>query len=183
MKRLIKINESCYIICDDSEIKEGEWFYNQSTNYIGQTLRKEGNFWVCNNMEGFHLLSEAKKITHSTQPIETTLGMKAFIVGGIKELSLSEVEEAINGYSVEKIKKEYNQGNNQDVFTKGIEQGIEIGFKAHQELVKDKLFTIEDIKTFYKCVKTHTFDEAMSLIFPKTEWGIEIDEQGKLKLI
>lgn len=73
MVKVIKISEIHYIIVDDSEIKEGDWFYNEPTNYVGQALRKEGKFWVCNNIEGFHLLSAAKKITHSTQPLEGKL--------------------------------------------------------------------------------------------------------------
>ena len=55
-------------ITSDKEIKEGDWFYNEPTNYIGRTLKKEGKFWICDNINGFHLLSEAKKIILTTDP-------------------------------------------------------------------------------------------------------------------
>jgi hypothetical protein len=53
-------------ITSDEEIKEGDWFYNEPTNYVGKILKKEGKFWVCENMDGFHLLSMAKKIILTT---------------------------------------------------------------------------------------------------------------------
>jgi hypothetical protein len=33
---------------------------------VGKILKKEGKFWVCENMDGFHLLSMAKKIILTT---------------------------------------------------------------------------------------------------------------------
>ena len=53
-------------ITNNEVIKEGDWFYNEPTNYVGKILKKEGKFWVCENMGGFHLLSMAKKIILTT---------------------------------------------------------------------------------------------------------------------
>lgn len=121
----------------------------------------------------------------------------------IKPLSLSEVEEAINGCSVEEMAENKYPIN---PFYDGEElchpdtndelrEGYIEGFKAHQELVKDKLFTIEDMKRIYE--KGYSagrselssresdkikYDYIQSLL-PKTEWDIEITPEGKIKLI
>jgi len=67
-----------------------------------------------------------------------------------------------------------------------------LGFKAYQELVKDKLFTIEDIDNAYiqgkndesiSGNKKKMREEYLQSLLPKTEWDVEFDEQGKLKLV
>lgn len=77
---------------------------------------------------------------------------------------------------------------------KGYVGGYQQGFKAHRELVKDKLFTLEQINqainlayvsgcngdTYQDCQK---FIEEQLELLPKTEWDIEFDEQDKIKLI
>ena len=180
--KLIKLSELHYIIVDDSEIKEGKWLFDKQ---FGISKAR----W--NTYEPEPKTQWA--ITHST-PIG---GLSAMLEVGVRELSLSDIEEAINGYNVEKmaeidwINKEYGfeEGYNPKRCVDGVIQkpkfinGYIKGFNAHKELVKDKLFTIDDIKIFYKHVKTHTFDEAISLILPKTEWDIEFDKQGKIKLL
>lgn len=56
--KLVKINKIQYVIVDDSEIKEGDWFYNPEKNLaILQSLGGLGN-------------SNWKKIIHSTEPLE-----------------------------------------------------------------------------------------------------------------
>ena len=74
---------------------------------------------------------------------------------------------------------------------------------AHKELVKDKLFTIEDMKTAIQLAQNYTVDTQydeydvmheilkhthskemiIQSLLPKTEWNVTFDEQGKLKLI
>lgn len=163
--KLIKLNEQHYIIVDDFDIYKEDFVYYKSVNNslnppkngiykVEKITNKIIQFY---NNEGLVDVSSCKKITHSTQPLEIIATkykgsvaveeMKGF--DKIKPLPMSEVEEAIYGYGVEKIKKEYNQGNNKDAFTQGIEQGIEIGFNTHKELVKDKLFTIKDMKLMF----------------------------------
>lgn len=70
----------------------------------------------------------------------------------VQIISLSEIEEAVYGYSIEEIALEKYPIH---VFRKG-EVGTDLsylnrksftdGFKTHRELVKDKLFTIEDME-------------------------------------
>ncbi len=171
---LIKLNEQHYIVVDDSEIKEP---------FDGYCLDDEGN--IRHGRSDLHTLLLSKKITHSTLPNK---GME-----NVNFISLSEVEEAINGYSVEKMAKEEHQYNHKRIDEKSFRLGYEVGFKAHQELVKDKLFTIEDMKLFaaeligrYKSGKIQEFEDVQDIIesyLPKTEWEVEITPEGKIVLL
>lgn len=189
MNKLIKLSDEHYIVVDDSEIKEGDWYLcNDSIikNYIVPTT--EGDMLTNDFLKG-------KKITHSTQPLEKSyssqkqgfnMGVMSsdieLIFDKIKPLSLSEVEEAIYGYSVEKM-----------AVGEFIPESYVKGFKAHKELVKDKLFTIEDMQVaiqqaFLSGVeRLEDFDKVQKMILENvsspTEWNVEINEQGKIKLI
>lgn len=78
-------------------------------------------------------------------------------------------------------------------FDRGVIYGFHKGFKAHQELSKDKVFTVEDMRKaikkslYYWNQNANTESAAISDILqsvsPKTEWNVTFDEQGKLKLI
>lgn len=186
MKKLIKISDRHYIAVDDSEIKEGDWiYYTKAKGYCKTTV--SGNGLKQENIP-------AMKITHSTQPLECNkiqsenANIQKVSWGNIKPLSLSEVEEVINGYSVEKMaesKYPYKLSSN------ARKKGFIEGFKTHQELAKDKLFTIEDMRKAYDegllkyCTKNEngfSWEEFIQSLLPKTEWDIEFDEQGKIKL-
>lgn len=189
MKKLIKLSDTHYIIVDDSEIKENQWYCNNKTLFLSDSKFDEGN--------NPNQRKNNKLVTHSTQPELLGKGwMKS-----IKPLLLSEVEEAVYGYSVEKMAAELAykrrikyQSEYEDGVCFGLEEGYIEGFKAHQELVKDKLFTIEQMNqainlayvsggagdNYEECKRF--IDEQLDLL-PKTEWDIEIDEQGKIKLI
>ena len=105
-----------------------------------------------------------------------------------------EVEEAIYGYSMEKAA--YNFCDNvvrpKDE-TRSLFFAFCTGFSTHQELVKDKLFTIEDMKLFaaeligrYKSGKIQEFEDVQDIIesyLPKTEWEVEITPEGKIVLL
>lgn len=179
--KLIKINEDHYVIVDDSLIKEGDWYFNHFENKLFKAeLESHGNH-------------KFKKITYSTEPLEmqkmNSLGSH-FAFVKIKELSLQEVEEAISGYNVEKMaEKEFGE----DKFLYREEKrGFIKGFKAHQKLVKDKYTeAIEAMKEFVDRVdkgevrskKTYAkFNSILQSLQP-TEWNVEFNEQGKLKLI
>lgn len=166
--KLIKLSETHYIIVDDSEIKVGYVF-----NSKGISQREE--------MSGYsddYINRYWQKITHST-PIG---GLSAMLEAGVKELSLSEVEEAINGYSVEEMADELiSSSDNVDV--KLVKEVWKAGFNTHKELVKDKLFTIEDVLVAANLAKNFnkTDNEIIQLLTPKTEWDIEFVD-GKIKL-
>ena len=186
MGKLIKLSDTHYIFVDDSEIQRGMFIYESDT----KLLNEASSIYVRNDKDF--------KITHSTKPLETVkipdeeTYMKGFQY--IKPLSLSEVEEAIYGYSVEKMAEEngnnYAHSYNPDIFIEG--------FKAHQELVKDKLFSLATVEgcmmsianwivknniTSGTEILTKMVEISESLLLPKTEWDVEFDEQGKMRLL
>lgn len=192
MNKLIKISDIHYIIVDDSEIKEGDWIWNELFKNDKDCIVQLQNCSV-NFLNEINRLKYSKKITHSTQP--ETLGVGW--MQSIKPLLLSEVEEVINGYSVEKMAESrfgiernevphWKEYIDNDTLSKI--KGYVEGFEAHQELVKDKLFTIEDVLSF---LDLHTDDAPISYLKrefikysqPKTEWNISISENNKITLI
>lgn len=197
--KMIKLSDTHYVVVDDSEIKEGDWYIDDS-NCIRQSVTSDKEYW------GRRM--DYKKITHSTQPLEPSIystrhDNKGYLF--IKPLTLSEVEEAVYGYSVEKFCKEKVE----KIYSKYIPKDeledyitlFQLGFKANQELVKDKLFTVDDVSKIFAVgvqlgINQELFtqqgkplqDENVVLqrtlqsLLPKTEWDIEFVED-KLKLI
>lgn len=197
-QRLIELSDSHYIVVDDSEIKEGDYKYHHVKGIIKATF--SGAY------------TNEFKITHST-PIG---GFSAMLIAGVKELSLSEVEEVINGYSVEKmtfLKFPKNErttwGKSYSYDNEKKREGYVEGFNAHKELVKDKLFTIEDLRaafaagdagrggyTYNRVRNFDGFDEYITkklgyfwdsekgyILHPKTEWSVEVTLDGKIVLL
>lgn len=176
--KLIKLNDSHYIIVDDSEIKEGDYHLTDKKEIV-KTVKSETGFanWLF------------PKITHSTQPLEYT-NEDHLHWDKIKKLSLSEIEETVYGYSVEKMAKHCKHS-----YSWLCKVGYVEGFKAHQELTKDKLFTVDDMKKAIKLAREQehdcggvyfiegTSEDIIQSLLPKTEWNIDFDEQGKIKLL
>lgn len=210
--KIIKISDTHYIIVDNSEITKGDWCYNIAHKLIVKSTDAE---WANSNSDNL------KKITHSTQILSeecrTCTGACEKCVEVTKPLSVSEVQEIIKGYSVEKLignlADEYSQqfyGDFDDNHTEKIaNNGFKAGFKAYQELVKDKLFTIDDMENAYKAGSKRTyiceadgkdkkcycksdddcdyryylkFEDYIKSILPPTEWDIEFID-GKIKLV
>lgn len=199
-KKAIKLSTTHYIVVDDSEIKESDSIFNINTKEI------------IINWQGHGSMDWWKKITHSTKPLE---GNRKYAVyqynhhesrfNKIKPLSLSEIEEVIYGYNVEKMAKKFdNFYQDPEMFDEHeSKQNIAIykhGFKAQQELIKDKfILTAQELsdvidKSFkiYKDSQKQYTDSDLArknlkteLIqsLQKTEWDIELDEQGKIKLL
>lgn len=173
--KLIKLSDTHYIVVNNSEIRKGDWCFRNEV--IEQCSSKMHSFalWGKN----------AKKITHSTEVIDGDGTGSCFIF--IKQLSLSEVEEAINGYS---WKTEFNKAN----LKYGSEQhSFYLGFKAHEKIVKDKLFNFKQVNDLVNSVlefmshnEPSEFDKwyqrKLQKLLPKTEWDIKFDEQDKIKL-
>jgi len=223
MQKLIKLNDQHYIVVDDSEIKEGDFVYHSevSQEYTIVNLLKEGDEKYS---KGKHIAQgvyrhkptknewykKERKITHSTQPLEKHPDLDYPFFHNIDSLSLSEVEEAINGYSVEEFAwnnpilsrkdvydlfhKVFKDRRLDGAFSLSASKQIyqfetelrEISkIKAHQELVKDKLFTVEDIEqAMIEGLTIEQFwEKCCKLLLPKTEWKCYFDEQGKIKLI
>ncbi len=200
--RLIKLNKEHYIIVDDSAIKEGDMFINEH-NQISVCVKSLEEFLKNNTT------NTIKKVTHSTKPLEyhqvdvklIDEGVEGWEFNKIKQLSLSEVEELLFGYSVQKLVNESfeNMGYNSTVTPYEEDQfklGYKLGFNAHKELAKDKLFTVDDMLMVFKhgilfnqetvsnckeAVETE-FDLLIKSIKPKTEWEVKfINEKLTLK--
>jgi hypothetical protein len=184
---LIKLSEQHYIVVDDSVIEEGDLVLNPLDEI--QTYFKDYNF------------VESKKITHSTQPLEEDVtfvnNIPKIKLGFVKinPLSLSEVEEAIYGYNIGKL-AELHTVKMLDNYKSSNKNSFIEGFKAHQELMKDKLFTVEDMK---KAIQfgidkfhyglSHETNRKQNMIngfiqslLPKTEWEVAF-KNSKLKLV
>ncbi len=110
MNKLIKLSDTHYIVVNDSEIKEGDWFYYK---HFGEDIiaqAKETTDLVnLNNPDRYF-----KKVTHSTQPfncncsnkgyrLDTNCAERNHCFDKIQYLSLQEVKELIGEVDVESI--------------------------------------------------------------------------------
>jgi hypothetical protein len=199
MKLIEILKDVHYIVTDDSEIKNGDYAIHNNKEYREQYKEKP---IICTENNRVSIQEHWDKITHSTQPLEDmnhgNYTSKVFL--DIKPLTVAEVEEVIYGYSVEKMAEEEFPDETtpgwRDSFSPRERKGYKVGFKAHQELVKDKLFSIEDMQKFGEVLVwnmigktiTESFikqlqESLLKTMLPKTEWECTFDEQGKLKLI
>lgn len=185
MNKLIKIKENYYVI-DDSEIKKDDWYLNTSSN----TFHKSSGTEVFDYRKGYQVNF---KITHSTQE------------GIGEQLNLNDIEELVNGYSVENLAESSNgyalYGKPLGEKYLAFKEGFLSGFEKQKELSKDKLFTVEDIRTIFthrkqlgltitgnirngsdQPDKENWFNESIKLLLPPTEWNIEF-QNGKIILV
>lgn len=184
--KLIKLQDHYYILSDD-EIKEGDYYFSVIHNNIFQSIHNEQHF------------ENEFKITHSTVPLEVDSTGTCFL--NIKPLNKFEIEELTQGYSIEKMaeyhwRMQYIMALDESIKPYIIED-YKSGFKAAMELMKDKLFTIEDMRKMYdiSCGKisldlipdqsenNQRFNTFIQPLLPKTEWSCGIDSNGKIKLI
>lgn len=185
--KLIKLNEEHYIIVDDSAIKEGDMFINEH-NQISVCVKSLEKYLKNNTT------NTIKKVTHSTKPLEDIVTENSFKTYGF--IRKQEIEELLFGYSVEKLVDESfeNMGYHSTVTPYEEDQfklGYKLGFSAHKELTKDKLFTLEDMINFAVNCFNDNYDEDISFykrvkinieyLKPKTEWEVEFIN-GKLTL-
>ena len=188
---LKKLKNDHYVIVDDSEIKEGDWFLPISG--IGWELNKPRQA----DSSGGYSNGHCKKITHSTQPLEQGYGCeikeglmlrnvgKELCYDLIKPLSLSEVKELIGEVDVEKKAREIVINNNPfgaENFSVSTFNGLVKDItKALED--KEKKWTDEDvIRIVEKSRETGLTAEYLMMTFqPKTEWEVEFVD-GKMKL-
>jgi len=186
---LKKITDDHYVVVDDSEIKEGDWclyankfggkFICQAYVYERTLMFDDGSFKRSLGEGITPQKDECKKITHSTIP----KGM--MLMEGIKRLSLQEVKELIGEVDVEKKVKDYYEKdttlNNPSSFKSGYTQALEDN--------KDRKYTEEDLRNAISETRKGMLynkkyeDEYIQSLQPKTQWEVEFDETGKLKLI
>ena len=174
MNKLIKINNHYYVI-DDSEIKESDNYLWLNNNQI---CKAEGMLMTINNhVKNKHIV----RITHSTQK------------GIGEQLNLNDIEELVNGYSVENLAESSNgyalYGKPLGEKYLAFKEGFLSGFEKQKELSKDKLFTDEQLfdlldfaannKGLFKGEILKKFKQSL---LPKTEWNIEF-QNGKIILV
>lgn len=198
--KLIKIKNE-YIIVDDSEIEKGDFKFCLDDKEITKYLSRK-------SIESDTLCENCKKITYSTEPLEDIVTENSFKTYGF--ISKQEIEELLFGYSVEKMAddkypSDINDFTDTDCDKKEIVRiAFCNGFNAHKELVKDKLFTMEDMKKLFATTlqnapstESHTrmisdemyrnfvmdklFSELIKPMIPKTEWDVQFIN-GKLTL-
>lgn len=200
--KLIKLSEEHYIIVDDSEIKESDTILWLEKKIWKNFQKSKHGYYLQMGSSQFRPIEEFEKITHSTKPLEIVAirfrkpnpnrDVEGF--DKIKELKLSEIEELVYGYNYHTLAKEacIKYGIETD-FVNPYTLFIE-GFKAHQELTKDKVFTLDQVNRLVNSVtefmshnEPSEFDDwyqkKLQKFLPKTEWDIKIDEQGKITLI
>ena len=196
--KLIKLSSDHYIIVDDSEIKEGDYYWNE----LDKAVRVNNTI-----NHPYH-----KKITHSTQPIEhiccTPEGqIKRYVdckgcdrsslgYNKIQQLFLSEVKELLGEVDVEKMAVEWYNGQAKydssfiaDPYSwkEGYNQALEDN--KHMRFTHDELLTLaircwntasnpmeRSVNNLNKIV-----DEYIQR-FELTQWDVEFVD-GKLKLI
>ncbi len=112
MNKLIKIADNHYIVVNDSEIKNDDYYIDDTLDVLQATSLKTD--WQNSNKSGY---IKCFKITHSTQPIEenkTGYGSTYYIFDKILQIRTSEVIRLIinlnndysnNKYSIADIQK------------------------------------------------------------------------------
>ena len=192
-QRLVKLSASHYVVVDGSEIKD--------LKAVDGLYHLERYNIMVKFPDFLYDLSECRIITHSTIPIEDVVidvtpdGSSIIGLGfdKINQISLTEVEEAIQGYSAESSflsKYGVPLNNNSEIRKEGYFEG----FKAHEDLVKDKfVLSKDDIKAVvyssYRAANLESvsasdmLDEVIKNYSPKTEWDVCFDESGMLRLV
>ena len=176
--RLIKINTDHYIICDDSEIKDGDWYWNDLDKAIrvGNTINHP-----------YH-----KKITHSTLEGASEDYEKYGFKGLPKAISLQEVKELIE-VDVEKLFVAKYNPRDLDLPIDGyFRKGWETGYNQAIEDNKEKKYTEAQMRECWRASERFdrpynegyapNLEEFIQSLQPKTSWEVEIVD-GKLKLI
>lgn len=205
---LIKINKDHYVIIDNLDIKEGDFFLNETTTIeVG-----------ISNYNYKSLSPKCKKITHSTKPLEDVIvlvrpdgsDVSETIFDKVKEISLSEVKKLIGDVNLEELELIYHQqlierrevarnfrgqvaGNHPDMFTSreilNMMEGYSDGYAQALEdnKSKNKQYTEEDMRYMFECGRNYqnnaevTFKVSMDFIKHRIEWEVEFVD-GKLKL-
>ena len=198
--KLIKINTDHYIIVDDSEIKEGDWFFaNQGLRKCIRVDDKTSCPYITLNEKGEeigHFHTWRGTVTHSTQPLEdvglnTSMGNQLGF-DKIEPMYLSEVKELLGEMDVEKMG--YNESFRRDVLynqhsTIGEQNafidGTKYGYNQALKDNKEKKYTEEDLKRYHNIMCLHgnvKGEEYIQSLQSKTEWEVELID-NKLKLL
>lgn len=195
--KLIKITEDNYIIVDNSEIKEGDYYlFTWGGEQEIQRFFKEQ---YADRENHKHLYDTAcKKITHSTQPLEllSENGLSGMGFSKVRPLNIFKIKELIGEVDVEEMAKTISIKQNgveywdwQNGYIKGYTQALEDN--------KEKKYTEEDLRkamVLYSAWITggapslrvaetaeQRIEQIIQSLQPKTEWEVEF-VNGKIKL-
>ena len=179
--KLIKLKNDHYIIVDDSEIKEGDWYYWEITKTI-QIAKLDSLNRLPKNSDG------SKKITHSTEPLDVKItdeGIHLPDWSKVKALSPRVVKELIGEVDIWQKFKEIDGSCQKGEYEHWL---FESGYNQAIEDNKEKKYTEEDLKYMFECGRNYqnnaeiTFRVSMEYLQQsKTEWEVEFID-GKLKL-
>jgi len=190
-QKLIKLSDTHYIVVDgDSEIKKGDYAIHNNKEYRNKYNEKP---ILCTKSNCESIQEHWDKITHSTQPELLGSGWMQSVL----PILLSEVEEAIYGYCVEMMAlQDFKDNDDGFISYRDRTEGFINGFNAHKELVKDKLFTVEDMENilikFHKMNMAYLTGKAddnldikdfINTVLPKTEWECTITPRGKIVIL
>ena len=155
--QLIKLTYDHYVVVDDSEIKEGDWYVHKQKG-VGLRVQK---------CIGTNLPMDSKKITHSTN----------IDWNDVYYIPLQEVKELIGEVDVEK--KAFNYTSSSQAHRRGFIDGYNQALEDN----KDKKYTEEDLRKMWKFgYNGKNLDDSIESLQPKTEWEVEmIDVKLKLK--
>ena len=177
--KLIKTSEQFLIVSDERLLNTGEFYLDVKNNIVNKVVDtydiKDTNYKICIEKTHLKVISQQEQIEFS---------------------ALSEEEQKKIGYfNLNKFK--IRQWNNykpisNDISTEnGFKDGLEIGFKKSQELLSDRMFTLEDMKLCYMQGwnkgrdghSTEMNNYIQSLSQPKS-WKIEcVEKKGKVKIL
>lgn len=175
--KLIKITDEYYVIVDDSEIKDNDWVAD---------FRLDGRILISKwNEEDSEdgLFFDAKKITHSTQPMTHGV-VKEGQITGVTAISLQEVKELIGEVDV-KSKGENYSTTHEDVSDKLgkylVGACFQDGYYTALEDNKEKKYTEDDLhnllrarRQLYSHTDVNVVRDFIQSLQPKTEWEVEI---------
>jgi hypothetical protein len=116
-----------------------------------------------------------------------------------KKLSLKNCQAIERGYNLDELAREMTDKEHQLVtqYSKGYEKGIVIGFQKALELMGDKKFSEEDMKSFaqnyYREIRENTSNLLWNQLADKcleehiqslqqTEWDVEIEMESNLHI-
>lgn len=188
--KLIKIKEDHYVVVDDSEIQEGDYWINDHSNsyYIDIKAPVSSSRFAVNSNAVF---SNPKKITHSTQPLEPVVvdispvgtPIIDYEYDKVKQLSLQEVKELIGEVDVMTKAVRDVEGTSWDEDAKpSFLSGYLRGYRQTLEDNKEKKYTEEDLLKFTEWVETSQeasdYDKKNRMRFaPKMEGNSEVKKR------
>lgn len=186
-----KLSEDHYIICDDSEIKEGDYCTTHLNIIDVGKIHNSYTIFNPQNKEHLGLLKSCKKITHSTQPESLGVGWMQSVL----PILLSEVKELLGILDVEKSM--WYERNLQNPYPSdspsntGFNKGFELGYNQALEDNKERKYTEEDMRKAMRFGSMRnkltiselesSLQQLIQSLQPKTEWEVEF-VNGKLKL-